>query len=287
MLRRVMLTAAVVSFLSAAATRADGPPQPNSHTSAAEATASTTPAYADGRRDRLTWVDWFNALAIGSYRDGAFWWAREHSKEQPRGCVSRSGNVEWEMGCKAAQQRLAVTDIRLKAEPAYSLGWSSQTASDIPPEAITLSPTERMASSASPYADGLRDRQAWENWLGGFRLALISMARSGGRTNASRGSTAPACHLPGTINGRRDAEPRDDASPSSMSDGIPKLPIGRDGRARLNVWSGVKITTGRSLFANPYLPFDGKDPRRPVDDDQQGFRHCLHRLDLNSHREVM
>ena len=168
MLRRVMLTAAAVSFLSGAATRADGLPQPNSHTSAAEATASTTPAYADGRRDRLAWVDWFNALAIGSYRDGAFWWTREHSKEQPRGCVSRSGNVEWEMGCKAAQQRLAVTDIRLKAEPAYSLGWSSQTTSDIPPEAITLSPAERIASSASPYADGLRDRQAWENWLRGL-----------------------------------------------------------------------------------------------------------------------
>jgi hypothetical protein len=143
-------------------------PSPAQDMLSAEPAAFTTPAYADGRRDRLAWEDWSNGLAIGSYRNGAFWWARERNQEQPRGCVSRTGNAEWEIGCKAAQQRLAVADIRRKTEPAYTLGWNSQIVRNIPPEAITISPTERAELSMSPYADGARDRQAWENWLRGL-----------------------------------------------------------------------------------------------------------------------
>lgn len=165
-MRPVIVIAA--GFFFAAAASADSPPPPQSTMPPTGQAASTTPAYADGRRDRLAWEDWSNGLAIGAYRDGAFWWARERSKGRPRGCASRSGNAEREMGCKAAQQRLAVADIRRKTEPAYSLGWNSQIVPDIPPEIITISPAERAALSTSPDADGVRDRQAWENWLRGL-----------------------------------------------------------------------------------------------------------------------
>ena len=163
MLRRIIVTAALI-LLSAAA--ANGNPAPQAGTTPpAEHAFPTTPAYADGRRDRKAWEDWFKALAIGSYQDGALWWYGERSKAEPRGCVSRSGNTEWVAGCKAAQQRLAFPDIRRRTETAYASGWDSEVAADIPPEPITLSETEKAASGTSAYADGRRDREAWEGWL--------------------------------------------------------------------------------------------------------------------------
>ncbi len=130
-----------------------------------EPAVSSDPAYSDGRRDRLAWEDWFNALAVGSYRDGASWWVSERGKAEPRGCASISGDTEWEAGCRAAQQRLAIVDIRRKTEPTYRSGWDSEVAADVPPEPITISPAERAASSSPAYVDGQRDRQAWEDWL--------------------------------------------------------------------------------------------------------------------------
>ena len=163
MLRRIIVTAALI-LLSAAA--ANGNPAPQAGTTPpAEQAFPTTPTYADGRRDRKAWEDWFKALAIGSYQDGALWWYGERSKAEPRGCVSRSGNTEWVAGCKAAQQRLAFPDIRRRTETAYASGWDSEVAADIPPEPITMSETEKAASGTSAYADGRRDREAWEEWL--------------------------------------------------------------------------------------------------------------------------
>ena len=163
MLRRIIVTAALI-LLSAAT--ANGNPAPQAGTTpAAGHASSTTPPYADGRRDRKAWEDWFKALSIGSYQDGALWWFDERSKAEPRGCVSRSGNTEWVAGCKAAQQRLAFPDIRRRTETAYASGWDSEVAADIPPEPITMSETEKAASGTSAYADGRRDREAWEEWL--------------------------------------------------------------------------------------------------------------------------
>ena len=123
------------------------------------------PAYMDGRRDRKAWEDWFNGLAIGTYRDGAFWWYEERSKASPRGCVSPPGDAEWVAGCRAAQRRLALADIRWKTEALYALGWESETTADIPPEPITMPPGERAAAVSPGFADGRRDRQALEDWL--------------------------------------------------------------------------------------------------------------------------
>jgi len=163
MSHRIMVTAVLI-LLSAAT--ANGNPAPQAGTTPpAEQAFSTTPAYAEGQRDRKAWEDWFKALAIGSYQDGALWWFDERSKAEPRGCVSRSGNTEWVAGCKAAQQRLAFPDIRRKTETAYSLGWNSEVAADIPPEPITVSEAEKVASGTPAYADGRRDREAWEEWL--------------------------------------------------------------------------------------------------------------------------
>ncbi len=158
MLRWIMVATAVVTFQPSA--NADAPA-----VSSTEQAASTTPAHADGRRDRKAWEDWFNGLAIGSYRDGAFWWFNERSTDSPKGCVSTSGDAEWVAGCRAAQQRLALPDVRWKTESSYALGWLSAVSADIPPEPITMSKTERAAASTPGYADGRRDRQAWENWL--------------------------------------------------------------------------------------------------------------------------
>ena len=131
MSRRIMVAVAVV-FWSVTTASADVP-RPDGTTSAAEQAAST-PAYADGQRDRKGWEDWFNGLAVGSYRDGAFWWFTERGKTQPRGCVSPAGDAEWTAGCRAAQQRLALADIRWKTETSYALGWLSEVSTDIPPE---------------------------------------------------------------------------------------------------------------------------------------------------------
>ncbi len=157
----VMATVAL-SFLAGTAI-ADAPTLPGSASASDQATSS--PAYADGRRDRKSWEDWFNGLAIGAYRDGASWWFSERTKDTPRGCISPSGNTEWVAGCRAAQRRLALSDVRWKTEALYALGWESEVAVDIPPEPITVTEAEKAASSAPAYADGRRDRQAFEDWL--------------------------------------------------------------------------------------------------------------------------
>jgi hypothetical protein len=162
MSRRIVPAMAVV-LLFATSASADMP-RPSGTKSAAERAAST-PAYADGRRDRKAWENWFNGLAIGSYRDGAFWWFGERSKASPDGCASSSGDAEWIAGCRAAQQRLALPDVRWKTETFYALGWLEEVSTDMPPEPITMADAERIASLRPGYSDGWHDREAWEEWL--------------------------------------------------------------------------------------------------------------------------
>jgi hypothetical protein len=150
----------VAAVLGAVVLAAPGGVATPSETGQAEA---ASPAYADGRRDRKGWEDWFNGLAIGSYQDGAIWWYGERSKASPRGCVSAAGDVEWEAGCRAAQRRLALADIRWKTEALYALGWESEVTVDLPPEPITMPPGEAAVSPG--FADGRHDRQAPDDWL--------------------------------------------------------------------------------------------------------------------------
>lgn len=104
---------------------ADIPPEPITM-SDAEKAASTIPAYADGRRDRQAWEDWLRRLPVGSYRDGAFWWLDEHGTKHPQPCASPTGDIQWEAGCRAAQNRLALPDVRRTTEVDYRLGWISE-----------------------------------------------------------------------------------------------------------------------------------------------------------------
>jgi len=162
MLRCISITAAAMLAVAPTA-GADTMPGPGSSPSAER--AMLTPEYAEGRRDRKTWEDWFNGLVIGSYRDGAFWWFGERTKDTPRPCTSPSGDAGWVAGCRAAQRRLALSDIRWKTEASYALGWESAVATDIPPEPITMTESEKARSMTAAYVDGSRDRQAWEEWL--------------------------------------------------------------------------------------------------------------------------
>lgn len=161
--------AMVISAALLAAEAANGA-TPDARTPAAEAESS--PAYADGRRDRKAWEDWFNALAIGTYRDGAFWWFGERAKASPGGCVSPAGDRDWVAGCRAAQQRLALPDIRWKTEALYALGWEAGGQADIPPEPITP-PQGETTTATKPFLDGSHDRQAWEAWLRRLPIGLF------------------------------------------------------------------------------------------------------------------
>jgi len=50
--------------------------------------ASSTPAYADGRRDRIAYEQWVASLADGSYRDGVIFWAGNRSVKPTPSCVA-------------------------------------------------------------------------------------------------------------------------------------------------------------------------------------------------------
>jgi len=70
-------------------------------------------AYADGRRDRQAWEDWYNGLPEGAYRQGASYWASVRStKQAASGCTGSgyTGSAEqanWVNGCYARCQRSA------------------------------------------------------------------------------------------------------------------------------------------------------------------------------------
>jgi hypothetical protein len=193
MSRRIVVISA---FILLSAALANGNPAPETGTTPpVERAFSTTPAYAEGRHDRKVWEHWSNALALSSYKDGALWWFGERSKAQPRGCVSRSGITEWVAGCKAAQQRLALPDIRRKTEAPYSLGWNSEVAADNPREPITMSEAERAAAATPAYADGRRDRENWEDWL--VRLPIGSYRDGAFWWSDEHGKRSPgACESP-------------------------------------------------------------------------------------------
>src|ERR1700722_6580573 len=87
------------------------------------AMAQPAPAFMQGVNDRQNWESWFNSLS-GQYQSGAYFWAGQRSLAYPAPCFAEGGvNLgNWTAGCVAAQQRLALSDIRRKAEPDYRLG---------------------------------------------------------------------------------------------------------------------------------------------------------------------
>jgi hypothetical protein len=65
--------------------------------------ASSTPAYADGRRDRIAYEQWVASLADGSYRDGVIFWAGNRSVKPTPSCVA---GPSFQQGCLDARARL-------------------------------------------------------------------------------------------------------------------------------------------------------------------------------------
>lgn len=115
-MRRLALTAAVLSGISGLAC---------AQTQAGAEQAQLSPAFQQGSADRQGWEDWFGRLT-GDYRSGAAFWSGHRSIPNPGSCYGPAGQNlgDWTAGCVAAQQRLAVPDVRRKAEPDYWQGWN-------------------------------------------------------------------------------------------------------------------------------------------------------------------
>ena len=114
--------AQIMHDLSSAEVRAATEQRPASPT-VAQATsvpdqAQGSPAYQSGATDRQAWETWFGGLS-GDYRRGAEYWAGQRSTPKPGSCSGPGGTNkgDWTAGCVAAQQRLAPSDARRRAEP--------------------------------------------------------------------------------------------------------------------------------------------------------------------------
>jgi hypothetical protein len=101
------------SISSSASATPAGPPM------AAEA----SPVFSQGLADRQQWERWYGALS-GSYLDGASFWAAHRSDPKPPSCAGGFPEA-FTTGCLAAQQRLALSDIRRKNDLDYRRGWNS------------------------------------------------------------------------------------------------------------------------------------------------------------------
>jgi hypothetical protein len=92
----------------------------------ASAQMPVSPAFVQGNADRQSWETWFSSLS-GEYQVGALFWSGQRSLPHPTLCLAQGGRDlgEWSAGCLAAQQRLALTDVRRKGEPDYRSGWNA------------------------------------------------------------------------------------------------------------------------------------------------------------------
>jgi len=90
---------------------------------------SLSPSFASGAADRNAWETWFRNLN-GDVQAGAESWASRRSLRNPGSCEPSYAAADvdrqlWIEGCRAAQERLAVSDARRKADPEYKRGWNS------------------------------------------------------------------------------------------------------------------------------------------------------------------
>jgi hypothetical protein len=89
-------------------------------------------AFQAGAADRRAWESWF-ASTSGDYQAGAEFWAGQRSLKKPAPCDAQSAAADrninsWIAGCRAAQERLAATDIRRHSDPEYRRGWNNPRA---------------------------------------------------------------------------------------------------------------------------------------------------------------
>lgn len=92
---------------------------------ARERAGQQSPAFDQGRADRMAYEAWFAGLQ-GDERAGAVSWAERRSLRMPGTCNASQGqSSQWSMGCGAARKMLARSDARRKAEPDYRRGWNS------------------------------------------------------------------------------------------------------------------------------------------------------------------
>ena len=99
---------------------------------AAEATPAApvpeaSPAFRQGRVDRVNWEQWFASLS-DDYKSGAEWWAnnRKYAAKSHLTCnMQATFSPSFISGCQRAQSYLNPADRRRLAEPDYRLGWNS------------------------------------------------------------------------------------------------------------------------------------------------------------------
>jgi hypothetical protein len=115
------------------------------------AIAQVSPAFAQGLNDRQSWESWFNSQT-GDYQAGAFFWSGQRSQLHPAPCYAQGGRDlgAWSAGCVAAQQRLALADVRRKGEPDYRTGWNAWVPnSSRAPSVATSAPNHEAASTVT------------------------------------------------------------------------------------------------------------------------------------------
>jgi len=100
-------------------------PPPGDGWTPEQVAASGTPSFSAGRADRTDYEKWFEALALGAYRDGAMFWAENRSVKPTPTCNQASRQPLWIMGCSAGKAKLDNSDYRRKTDRNYWLGWNS------------------------------------------------------------------------------------------------------------------------------------------------------------------
>jgi hypothetical protein len=94
-----------------------------------EKAAATTPAYVQGRNNRLAYEQWLHAFEIGTpYYQGVMAWINGRTPpEYPSHAPSCQEKPEprWRAGCEAARERLAPIDRRRATDANYAYGWNS------------------------------------------------------------------------------------------------------------------------------------------------------------------
>ena len=84
-----------------------------------------SPAFDQGRADRVTFEAWFGGLK-DEVRLGAESWSSRRSLRSPGNCdPSPEQSQQWSAGCSAARQKLSAADVRRKFDPEYRRGWNS------------------------------------------------------------------------------------------------------------------------------------------------------------------
>ena len=113
--------------------------------------AVATP-YEDGVANRYAWETWSRTLN-GDAAEGAQFWAAQRSLTNPQPCTDPSKSIQWREGCWEALQRLAVPDIRRRAEPDYRRGWNAPISAQGTAPPTHAPPQQTQQSLAAPASE--------------------------------------------------------------------------------------------------------------------------------------